>query len=354
MDLLGHHDALLCDLDGVVYLGPRAIPAAVTTLAAARQRGVATGFVTNNAGRSSAEVADHLADLGVAASADQVITSGMAAAALLARRLAPGAPVLVVGSTALERAVADEGLRPASLAEVLADPASSGVIQGFSNELRWSQLNDASRGVSAGAVWVAANLDTTRPTDVGVLPGTGMMVHAVQVATGRRPEVAGKPHRPVYDAAVRRSGGDRPLFAGDRLDTDIAGARAAGLATMWVLSGAMAPSAVLDADPRALPDHVGWDLAQVLAPPVEASLAGTGAGGERAGCGAVTVAADGTTAGAVRDHLLDALRCVIALRRAGVAPEPLSGIAAGIDAAWQAHREDAARSDATASEEEQA
>ena len=319
--LLDAHDAVLCDLDGVVYLGREAIPAAVTALRQAREKGVATGFVTNNAGRSATDVAEHLQELGVMAGPEQVMTSGDAAAALLGRLLEPGSGVYVAGSPALRDAVVREGLVPASVDEVLESPSTSGVVQGFDPELRWSSLNEATRCVRAGATWVAANLDATRPTDLGVLPGTGMMIHAVEVATGKHPQVAGKPHRPVFDAAVARASSSRPLFVGDRLDTDIAGARAAGITSLWVLSGAHGPLDALRVAADQLPDHVAADLAGVLEPEVEVVTTTDESGRSRASSGECAVDVDGSTATASGTDVLSLLRCVIALRRAGIEAE---------------------------------
>ena len=111
------------------------------------------------------------------------------------------------------------------------------VIQGYGFNLAWQELNEAAIAIQRGAHWVATNIDPTRPTDRGLVPGNGAAVAAVKMAVRAEPEVAGKPYRPLLDDTVERLGAHHPLFVGDRLDTDIAGAVNAGLDSMFVLSG---------------------------------------------------------------------------------------------------------------------
>ena len=118
-----------------------------------------------------------------------------------------------------------------------ADDEPVAVMQGYGFDLTWQQLNEAAIAIHRGAHWVATNTDPTRPTDRGLVPGNGAAVAAVAVAVACDPEVAGKPYRPLLDDTVARLGADRPIFVGDRLDTDIAGAVGAGLDSMLVLSG---------------------------------------------------------------------------------------------------------------------
>ena len=123
--LAGVYDVALLDLDGVVYVGPDAVPGVPAALTAARAAGMRLGFVTNNASRTPGEVADHLSALGVAAEADDVITSSQAAATVVAEMLEPGAPVLAVGGPGVAGALSAAGLtvveragdRPAAVAQ---------------------------------------------------------------------------------------------------------------------------------------------------------------------------------------------------------------------------------------------
>lgn len=253
---LDGYDAVLLDLDGTVLRGSETVPEAPDVVNELRQAGCAVQFITNNASRTPDEIADHLTALGVATAAAQVVTSAQAAVALLATRLPADAAVLVVGADALVAEVRSVGLRPVAAASE--DPVA--VVQGHSPETGWAQLAQACLAIRDGAMWVACNVDRTLPTERGLLPGNGAMVAALQVATDREPIVAGKPERALLDTAMERAGAQRPLVVGDRLDTDIAGARAAELDSLLVLSGVADAAALLAAPPEHRPSHLGADL----------------------------------------------------------------------------------------------
>jgi HAD superfamily hydrolase (TIGR01450 family) len=270
--LIEGYDAALFDLDGVVYLGPVAVPRAPEGIAELRRRGVHVGFVTNNAARPPRVVAEHLTELGIPATADDVVTSAQAAAHLILDRFGTGATVLAVGGEGVLDALTESGLRPVRSADE--DPVA--VIQGFGFELAWQELNEAAIAINRGVHWVATNDDPTRPTDRGLVPGNGAAVAAVQLAVAARPEVAGKPYRPLMDDTVRRLGARRPIFVGDRLDTDIAGAQNAGLDSLLVLSGSHGPRDLLAAGPGSRPTHLGQDLTALLQPPRIHEPAGDG------------------------------------------------------------------------------
>jgi HAD superfamily hydrolase (TIGR01450 family) len=261
-DLLSRHDVLLADLDGTLYQGPSAVPGAVEAVLGAAERGVRTAYVTNNASRRPAAVAEHLAELGFAASTEDVVASSQAAAAMLADQLPAGARVLVVGAEALAAEVTERGLRVVTLAA-----EADAVVQGHSPETGWPQLAEATVAVRAGALWVACNLDPTLPTERGPLPGNGAMVGVVRVSTGREPQVAGKPAPALLQEAARRTGARRPLMIGDRLDTDIEGGRAADMATLLVLTGISDATELLAAPPRQRPDYIAADLHGLTARP---------------------------------------------------------------------------------------
>ena len=261
--LLDGYDALLLDLDGVVYAGGRAIDHAPEALAAARSVGVALAFVTNNASRTPEEVATLLVSLGVAAAPTEVATSAQAAAHLLADELPPGSAVLVVGGEGLHHAVADAGLLPVTAA---ADHPVA-VVQGYGADVGWRQLAEAVVAVRAGARWVATNLDLTIPSDRGILPGNGTLVAAVATALGRTPDaVAGKPEVALHRESLLRTGGSRPLVVGDRLDTDIAGANRVDADSLLVFTGVTTPEQLCRAEPPQRPTHVGLDLRALLQP----------------------------------------------------------------------------------------
>ena len=266
--LIDRYDAALFDLDGVVYLGPIAVPGAAEGIAALRERGTRIGFVTNNAARPPAAVAAHLVELGIPATEADVVTSAQAGAHLVHNRFGPGARVLVVGGEGVVAALSELGLVPVWSA----DDQPVAVLQGYGFELTWQQLNEAAVAIHRGAHWVATNTDPTRPTDRGLVPGNGAAVAAVAMAVAGKPEVAGKPYRPLLDDTVARLDAQRPVFVGDRLDTDIAGAQNSGLDSMLVLSGSHGAADLLAAAPTERPTHLGLDLRALLQPPLEVTV----------------------------------------------------------------------------------
>jgi hypothetical protein len=188
------------------------------------------------------------------------------------------------------------------------------VLQGWGFELTWQQLNEAAIAIHRGAHWVATNTDPTRPTDRGLVPGNGAAVAAVAMAVPVRPEVAGKPYRPLLDDTVARIGARRPVFVGDRLDTDIAGAVNAGLDSMLVLTGSHGAADLLAARPGERPTYLGHDLRALLDPPLVATV-------DKEGwhCGwALATVHDGT------------------VRLRGAPAESAAGIWAAAHAAWAA------------------
>lgn len=227
------HDGLLCDLDGVVYAGARAIPGAVESLTALIEAGIPVAFVTNNASRSPQTVADHLRDLGVPTDGEHVFGSAQAGVALLRQHAAAGASVLAVGSDYLAGLLGESGYRVVGSASDRPDA----VVQGFDPSVGWVQLAEAAYAVNAGAVWIATNLDLSIPRAEGVAPGNGALVGAVSHATGISPVAAGKPEPHLFQTAARELGLVNPLVVGDRLDTDIRGGNAAGFDTVMVLTG---------------------------------------------------------------------------------------------------------------------
>jgi glycerol-1-phosphatase len=324
--LVQAYDTALLDLDGVVYLGPRAIPGVFEALAAAREAGMALAFVTNNASRTPETVAAHLNSLGVTARPDEVITSALAVARLLAALVPAGASVLVVGGDGLRTAVTDAGFTLVSSADD--DPAA--VAQGLAASTTWANLAEATVAVGRGLPWVAANIDATLPSPRGPLLGNGALVAAVSAVTGRTPIVAGKPEPPLHEEAVRRTGARRPLVVGDRLDTDIAGAVRVDADSLLVLTGVTGAAGLLRATDGERPTYVAAHLGGLLHPHPEPTVAD---GSARCGGWRAVVTVDGlrleadpgnSTSGDVDDGL-DALRAlaVAAWQRPDVAGAPV-------------------------------
>ncbi len=258
----GAYDVALLDLDGVVYLGGAAIPGAAEALRKAAAAGMRLAYVTNNAFRTPAAIAELLTGFGVQAAPGDVVTSAQAAARMLAERLPAGAPVLVVGGNGLRMAVRERGLRPVSTA---ADRPQA-VVEGYSPDVSYSALAEGGLAVAAGALFVASNGDSTLPSRRGNQPGNGALVQVIATATGVRPLVAGKPEPPLHQESVERTGATHPLVVGDRLDTDIESAHRVGADSMLVLTGVTGPAEAVLAPPSQRPTYLAEDLGGLLEP----------------------------------------------------------------------------------------
>jgi HAD superfamily hydrolase (TIGR01450 family) len=260
--LVDAYDALLLDLDGVVYVGPHPVPHAVEILTEVRRLGVVTAYVTNNASRPPDVVAEHLRSFGLTAADHDVVTSAQAGAREVAARVPRGSRVLVVGGPGVALAVAARGLAPVTSATE--GPAA--VLMGYGPDVSWRELAEASYAVGAGALFVATNTDLSIPTERGVAPGNGAFVGAVATATGVAPLVAGKPFAPLVRESIERVGSRRPLMVGDRLDTDIEAGHVSGIDSLLVLTGVTGVDELLEAPPGRRPTYVAADLRGLLRP----------------------------------------------------------------------------------------
>lgn len=265
--LVDAYDAVVLDLDGVVYVSSHAVPEAVPVLNRVAADGTPLAYVTNNAARTPQSVAEQLRSLGLKAEDADVVTSAQAIARVMAAELPAGASVLVAGGEGLRVAVEEQGLTPVS--DAAAEPVA--VVQGYFPQIDWQQLAEVAYAVQAGLPWYVSNTDLTIPTSRGIAPGNGSLVQAVQNATRVPPRaIAGKPHRPLFDVTLERLAAPDALMVGDRLDTDISGARTAGLRSLAVLTGVSTLADIAAAAPEERPDFVAPDLRGLLVahPPV--------------------------------------------------------------------------------------
>ncbi|WP_197701549.1 HAD-IIA family hydrolase [Micromonospora echinospora] len=261
--LVERYRTMLFDLDGVVYRGAVAVDHAPSALADLARRGRERVFVTNNPSRTPSEVAALLDRLGVPVPVGSVVTSAQVAAAMAAATVPAGSRVLAVGGAAVLTALREEALTPVRSAAD--DPVA--VVQGSAPEVDWRQLAEASYAVARGLPWIATNMDLAVPREGGMAPGNGALVHAVTLATGRVPLVAGKPEPAIFEYASRHGPGPH-VMVGDGLTTDVEGARRSGLDSVLVLTGVTGVDHLLDAPPPHRPTHVVTDLRGLFrAPP---------------------------------------------------------------------------------------
>ena len=250
--LLGRYDVVLFDLDGVLYRADETVEHAPEAVGAAREHGVRIVFLTNNSSRTPDQVAAKLVGHGIDARAEEVVTSALATAELLASR--GGGTAYVVGMEGVRRALADAGI------EVLdGEPERvDHVVVGVDLDATYATLRTAGVLVQRGARLVATNPDVSYPTPDALWPGAGALLAAITATTGAEAEVVGKPYAPLFEVALERAGGGTPRVVGDRLDTDIAGAAGLGWDSLLVFTGVATREDVERSDVH--PTYVADDL----------------------------------------------------------------------------------------------
>lgn len=272
MPLADRFDGLLIDLDGVVWIGREPVPGSVEALQELLAAGRRIVFVTNNPGRLPQAYAERLQGLGVEVGVEQIVTAGTVVARLAGEAAGAGGSAFVIGRQALREMVAATGTRLLTGEE--AEQADVVVVAGHPG-FDYEELKTAKFALDNGARLFATSHDPTMPYPGGELPGTGAVLAAVEVASGREATIAGKPEPHLFEMAIEvacslGSDGDqkeqtneRLAMVGDRIGSDIDGGRAAGLETILVLSGTSSREEAEAADPP--PDHVLADLAGLLA-----------------------------------------------------------------------------------------
>jgi len=261
--LLDRYDQAILDLDGCVWIGGEPIPGAVDAVGALRQAGRRIAFVTNNPRRATEDYVQQLWSVGIQASVADVVTVGGAMQHLLAETRR-GRTAFVVGTEAMLRHVEDAGLKILNGTD-LASRAEVVVVAG-TDEVDYADLRSAALAARRGADLLATSRDPTYPMPDGLWPGTGAILAAVEIASGKTGAIVGKPEPQLMLTALDRLGEGRTLVVGDSLESDVAAAAAAGLDAALVLSGGPVPDST-DADPsddRPRPVAVAESLAALV------------------------------------------------------------------------------------------
>lgn len=247
--LLEQYDAFAIDLDGVVWRGEVILPGAVDGLQAIRGTGKPMLLLTNNGGYHPDEVVERLGQAGFALAPEEVLTTTLVARDWIVREGLRGVPIFVLAPQTVAAQLTDlvrlRYLEPGQSADL--------VLVGRDTDFNYLRLGLAADAIRAGAAFLSLNKDPVMPVaNGGMLPGTGSIVAAVEAASGRRATVLGKPEEPMMRAAAERLGPGRVLMIGDRLESDIAGAKSIGWDGALVLTGLTRIDAAMDPQP----DHV--------------------------------------------------------------------------------------------------
>ncbi len=254
---------LIIDMDGVLWHGETPMPGLVDFFDTLRAAGIGFVLATNNATRTAAMYTEKLARFGVAVPPELILTSAEATASWLAGQYEPGAPVYAVGAQGLHDALLAQGFRIVTPGEARVGASAVAVVAGLSPNVTYEELAMASLLVHHGVPFIGTNPDVTYPSEIGPLPGSGAILAVISTATGVEPTVIGKPGPILFHEAVRRLGGDPSGVAmvGDRLSTDIQGAKAAGLRAVLVLSG-ISTREEAEAGP-VQPDYIFADITEL-------------------------------------------------------------------------------------------
>lgn len=237
---------VVLDMDGVLWRGATPLPGLQDAFAWFTERDIPYALLTNNSGKTQAQYVAKLESLGVPDVPPQrILTSAVATADHLSTRYPAGTPVYVVGMDGIRSALTDAGFDV-----VDGDAPAEVVVVGIDFDLSYAKLKRAALLIRSGAAFIGTNGDKTFPDGDGLVPGAGSLLALIQTATGVAPEVVGKPGLPMFEAALRATGtpAAKTLMVGDRLDTDIFGAKGAGMPTALLLSGVTTPDELAVSD----------------------------------------------------------------------------------------------------------
>ncbi len=253
------YDGIVYDLDGVIYRGDVPIPGAAEAITELKAKGVRVLFATNNSRVTVEGYVGKLTSMGVPAESEEIVTSALVTAEELRRRETAG-KAIVVGGEGIRVALTGVGI------EVDDDPAARSsdlVVVGWDPDFDYPAMRRAAFAVRAGATFIATNDDAAFPAPDGLWPGAGAILSSIEIASGGRAEVMGKPHKPMMEACARRlDGATRVAVVGDRPETDLAGAAAMGWDAVLVLSGVTSAEDAKTVDPA--PDLVIGSLADLV------------------------------------------------------------------------------------------
>lgn len=260
------YDAILLDLDGVIYRGKEPIPGATHALQTWHNTGTPYAFITNNAARDVEEIAQTIASFDIHCTPQHVRTSAQAAAEKLAHDIDTNSAVLVLGSEFLRSCVASHGfsvITPDNR-DWLTQNTPAAVVQGFGPSTTWTDISWAITAVRNGAQYRPTNPDKAIPTGRGIMPGNGTFVDIVATFSGATPVYAGKPEPTMLTQTIDAMGASNPLMVGDQLETDIEAAVAAGIDSALTLTGVTSIDAALRAPQHQRPTRIVSGLPDLL------------------------------------------------------------------------------------------
>jgi HAD superfamily hydrolase (TIGR01450 family) len=220
------------DLDGVLsvgkekprYLGGREI---VRRL---KESGKKTYVLTNDSTQVRKDIHQHLVELGFVFCIDEILTSSYLTARYLTERFGK-AQFYLIGEDGLRSELESAGHHGSAHPQV--------VVVGLDRQLSYNKLNDALRFLRAGAGLVGSYGGSVYMSARGPALSAGPIVKALEFASGKRAVLIGKPSPRMFQLALRLANEkpSRAVMVGDQIETDLIGARRAGVHTVLVLTG---------------------------------------------------------------------------------------------------------------------
>jgi 4-nitrophenyl phosphatase len=253
---LARFRGFILDLDGVLWEGDTPLPGMARFLSFLRAHGKSFLLATNNASLTPDQYVQKAARMGAEVLPQEVLTSALATAEFLRETMPPGSRVYVIGEDGLVQALSAAGFTVSSEDDLDAQV----VVCGMDRRLSWKKLANATINLRNGARFIGTNPDTTFPTERGIAHGNGAILAALATASEVQPDIIGKPHAPIFTMALARLGLpiDAVVAVGDRLETDILGAKQAGIASILLMTGVTTQS-----DLESSPIKPGWVFADL-------------------------------------------------------------------------------------------
>lgn len=259
-DHMANIRGLIIDMDGVLWTNTEPIGDLPAIFDKIRECGLKMILATNNATRTVDDYHRKLRDFGVDLDDWQIINTSQAVGFYLQEKYPNGAQVYVVGQPSLKATLSNYGMRIVDEVDGKADV----VVAALDFSINYEKLSHASLLIQSGSFFIGTNPDVTLPTPEGLKPGAGTIIGALEIATGKKAKIIGKPEPGLYEIALGRIQTEphETLAIGDRLETDILGAHKAGINTALVLSGASTLTHVRDFEPK--PDLIARDLTELI------------------------------------------------------------------------------------------
>ncbi len=254
---------VILDMDGVLWKEDQPLGDLPAAFSMIEKQGWQVMVMTNNSTRTPDHYLERLRNFGVKIQPGKVINSSEVTAHYLHGRFPEGGPVFMVGEEGLHIALEQKGFRPFQSKQSKAKPVA--VVAGMDRKLTYLKIETAARYIREGSPFIGTNPDKTYPTPEGLSPGAGVVLAAVEAASGQAPMIMGKPHRRMYQTALEHMGcpAAQVLMVGDRLETDIMGAQKMGCKSGLVLSGISSRDDVKNWSPA--PDVISDNVNQLFA-----------------------------------------------------------------------------------------